>query len=216
MEEPESGRRRLRQRADSVAAALVVLGRSPERVDDPVADLAFQHATLLAAAVAPYRETAADPQLVYGGPAVLARGVQNVHEYPEHRHLPVHEHLITHLGLAAEYVRALFGAEGDGRPQHELLIATREFLTAMITAAGQTAYHLRSAHLGPTGRPSDTGLETISYAVNGDILASLADAAEQAATRMRRELDRLTEPGARPRPGDQGPPGPSGQAPSGS
>ncbi|AEW96007.1 MULTISPECIES: hypothetical protein [Streptomycetaceae] len=184
--------RALRKRADVLAAALVVLGCTPERAEDATVDLAVQHATLLAAALAPYGEDAPDPDTVYGGPAVFALAAQNVHGRPVHRHMPVHDHLISLLAVAADHVRALFGADGDGHPQPRLLLATRGFLHALIGTAGRTAQHLRSAYMGPTGRQAPSGAETISYAVDGDVLARAAADAAHAAERLRTELDRLT------------------------
>ncbi|UGY90811.1 hypothetical protein [Streptomyces gobiensis] len=197
MSESDSGEA-MRVRADRVAAALVTLGYAPQRAEDPAADFMVQHATLLAAAVEPYRESAADPASGYGGPPVLAQAVQNVHGWPAERHLPVHEHLITHIGLAIQYLHALFGPSPQGQEKSELLARTRKFIYELLATAGQTEHHMMTAHLGGSGEPGvpgSPGRGVVTYAVDPDVLDRMVVQAARTAAAMRDHLDEVAPRG---------------------
>ncbi|MGP4114049.1 hypothetical protein ACTWP5_24465 [Streptomyces sp. 4N509B] len=178
-----------RERADRFAAALVMLGHTPRRLAEPEEDLLRQQATLVAAAALPYVESAADPA-VSGQPPVFAEAVQTVHGYPGDPHHPVHDHLITHLGFAAQYVHALFGqVPGQRRP--ETLRVLLAFSLAMLGGAAGVHDRVRSAHMGVVRGTDEERVEAVSYVFDAAELTRLARHVAQTAQEFVAHLDQV-------------------------
>jgi hypothetical protein len=196
-----------RARADQLAAALVMLGHTPRRYADPEEDRRAQQATLLAAAALPYVDSAADPARC-GQPPVFAEAVQTVHGRPADPHRPVHDHLITHLGLAAQYLHALFGrVPGQERP--ETLRALFSFSLAILGGAAGVHDRVRSAHMGVTRDKEGRRVESVSYVFDATDLTRLARHVAETAQEFIAHLDSVAP---EPERGPGRPPGPRGAA----
>lgn len=186
-----------RERADQLAAALVMLGHTPRRHADPAEDWRAQQATLLAAAAQPYVASAADPA-VCGQPPVFAEAVQTVHGHPEDPHQPVHDHLITHLGVAAQYLHALFGRV-PGQRQPETLRTLFSFSLAMMGGAAGVHDRVRSAHMGVTRDEEGRRVER-AYVFDAADLARLARYVADTAQEFIAQLDRVAPEAPPPSP----------------
>lgn len=179
---------KLRARADQLAAVLVMLGHRPHRVADPEEDCQRQQALLLAAAAGPYVETAADPASC-GQPWIFAESVQGVQGHAADPHAPVHQHLITHLGLAAQYLQALFGPlSGAERP--DTLRALHSFSLALLATAGETQERVLSSRVVGT-RGENNRARSVNYVLDAAELSRLAGQAAWAAREFITHLEQV-------------------------
>jgi hypothetical protein len=184
-----------------------MLGHTPRRCADPEEDRRTQQATLLAAASLPYVESAADPA-VCGQPPVFAEAVQTVHGRPDDPHQPVHDHLITHLGVAAQYLHALFGrVPGQERP--ETLRTLFSFSLAMLGGAAGVHDRVRAAHMGVTRDEEGRKVEAVSYVFDATDLTRLA---RHVVTTAQEFIDHLDRVAPEPEWGSRRPPGRRGAA----
>jgi hypothetical protein len=182
-----------RARADHLAAALVLLGHAPRRAADPEEDCRIQQATLVAVAAKPYLESAAAPH-VSGQPPLFAEAVQEVHGRPDDPHRPVHEHLITHLGLAAQYLHALFGPLPGQQHRPETLRALLAFNLALLGTAAATQTQVQDTRMGYSREEDGRRVRSVSYVIDAAELARLAHGVTRAAEEFLTHLDDIAPP----------------------
>ncbi|MDB1088589.1 hypothetical protein PJ985_13535 [Streptomyces sp. ACA25] len=180
-----------RARADQLAAVLVMLGHTPQRDVDPQEDCRAQQALLLAAAMEPYVDSAADPA-VCGQPAVFADAVQEVEGRPDDPYEPVHQHLLTHLGLSVQYLHALYGPLPGGRERQETLGALRHFTHALLATAASTQTAALHARMGLSSVSDENRMApSVTYVLDAGELARLARQASRAAEEFLSHLDEV-------------------------